>query len=297
MTPPIEHPQHPRRALVLGGGGVVGRAWQIGLAAGFLDHGIDLSEADLIIGTSAGAVTGAQLALGVDPRAAVPAVDAIYANVPDASAGLLRLAAEIANTVKSAAPEVGWKAIGEQAIAAPTMSEDAYLAREVFAAFTGRGWPRNFVATTVNARTGQFRAWDWISQAPLERGVAASTALPGTWPPISIGDDRYIDAGVRSFLNADLASGAASVLVISCLDLAIPAGAPEALRIINGAHQAEIEALRASGSEVEALSPNRAFLELTGYGTRMLDGSLPPQAYEVGKAQAASELERARRLY
>jgi NTE family protein len=68
MTPPIEHPQHPHRALVLGGGGVVGRAWQMGLAAGILDHGIDLSEADLIIGTSAGAVTGAQLALGVDPR-------------------------------------------------------------------------------------------------------------------------------------------------------------------------------------------------------------------------------------
>jgi NTE family protein len=117
------------------------------------------------------------------------------------------------------------------------------------------------------------------------------------WPPISIGDDRYFDGGVRSFLNADLASGAASVLVISCLDLATPAGAPEALKIINGAHQAEIETLHASGSQVEALSPNRAFLELTGYGTHMLDGSLPPRAYEVGKAQAASELDRVRRLY
>jgi hypothetical protein len=70
---------------------------------------------------------GAQLALGVDPRKAVPAVDPIYANVlpPDASAGQQRLAAEIANALKSAAPELAWQAIGGRAVVAPTISEDA----------------------------------------------------------------------------------------------------------------------------------------------------------------------------
>ena len=54
---------HRLRALVLGGGGPVGRAWEIGLTHGFAGQGIDLGTADLIIGTSAGAVVGAQLAL------------------------------------------------------------------------------------------------------------------------------------------------------------------------------------------------------------------------------------------
>lgn len=54
---------HPSRALVLGGGGPTGRAWQMGLMSGFIEQGIDFGTADLIIGTSAGAVVGAMLAL------------------------------------------------------------------------------------------------------------------------------------------------------------------------------------------------------------------------------------------
>ncbi|WP_274653296.1 hypothetical protein [Paenibacillus humicola] len=63
------------RALVLGGGGPVGRAWESGLAAGLLAHSIDLAGADLIIGTSAGAIVGAEIALGLDLDSIGPAVD------------------------------------------------------------------------------------------------------------------------------------------------------------------------------------------------------------------------------
>ncbi len=55
-----------QRALVLGGGGVTGVAWEIGLLAGLADRGIQLEVADLLVGTSAGAVVGAQLAWGAD---------------------------------------------------------------------------------------------------------------------------------------------------------------------------------------------------------------------------------------
>jgi len=58
---------HRLRALVLGGGGPVGRAWEIGLTHGFAGQGIDLGTADLIIGTSAGAVVGATLAV-IEPH-------------------------------------------------------------------------------------------------------------------------------------------------------------------------------------------------------------------------------------
>jgi len=54
------------RALVLGGGGAVGRAWQTGLAASLIRAGINLPAADAIIGTSAGASVGARIALGMD---------------------------------------------------------------------------------------------------------------------------------------------------------------------------------------------------------------------------------------
>src|SRR5688572_17337790 len=55
------------RALVLGGGGITGVAWELGVLSGLREHGVDLTDADLIVGTSAGAVVGAQLATGVDP--------------------------------------------------------------------------------------------------------------------------------------------------------------------------------------------------------------------------------------
>src|ERR1700680_4535585 len=53
------------RALVLGSGGVTGVAWELGVLAGLAAHGVDLTEADLVVGTSAGSVVGAQLTSGV----------------------------------------------------------------------------------------------------------------------------------------------------------------------------------------------------------------------------------------
>ncbi len=54
------------RALVLGGGGVAGVAWELGILAGLHDTGVDVQDADVIIGTSAGSVVGAQITSGAD---------------------------------------------------------------------------------------------------------------------------------------------------------------------------------------------------------------------------------------
>src|SRR5687768_10690370 len=53
-----------RRALVLGGGGITGIGWELGLLAGLAEAGLDLSGADLVVGTSAGSVVGAKLTSG-----------------------------------------------------------------------------------------------------------------------------------------------------------------------------------------------------------------------------------------
>ena len=54
-------------ALVLGGGGPVGGAWMTGVLAGLAEAGVHLDRADVIIGTSAGAIFGAGLAPGAAP--------------------------------------------------------------------------------------------------------------------------------------------------------------------------------------------------------------------------------------
>ena len=52
------------RALVLGGGGVTGVAWELGMLHGLAEAGVDLTDADLVVGTSAGSVVAAQVTAG-----------------------------------------------------------------------------------------------------------------------------------------------------------------------------------------------------------------------------------------
>ena len=213
---------HRSRALVLGGGGPVGRAWEIGLVDGFAGQGIDFWTADFIIGTSAGAVVGAQLALkqgfGAPPKIAAP---------PPVQSDLMAdLAAAMVRAAQSPNPELIRAEIGKMALNAQTISEEASVARSMFAPFVGQPWPNQFRATAVNARTGQLQIWDASSGAPLERAIAASTAAPGIWPPITINGERYIDGGMRSMLNADLAIGSDIVIAVSCFPLTDKVGTP-----------------------------------------------------------------------
>jgi predicted acylesterase/phospholipase RssA len=57
-----------RRALVLAGGGYAASAWEIGLIAGMADAGVDIRNADLLVGTSSGARVALHLASGLTPE-------------------------------------------------------------------------------------------------------------------------------------------------------------------------------------------------------------------------------------
>jgi predicted acylesterase/phospholipase RssA len=87
---------HRSRALVLGAGGPVGRAWQSGLIAGLIEREIDLGDASLIIGTSAGAIVGAQLALGLKFAAPSKLDLAVQAAPASSSSDMSELLAAIA---------------------------------------------------------------------------------------------------------------------------------------------------------------------------------------------------------
>ena len=279
------------RALVLGGGGPVGRAWEAGLAAGLHTQGMDLGGADLIVGTSAGAIVGAELALGLALDALGPVADSPAGPAPSqiSPADMQRMMAATARATASPQPELEWQGVGQMALAAVTCSEEESLSRVTFAPITGRKWARNFRATSIGTSTGRFQVWTAASGVPLERAVAASSALPNVWPPITIGQDRYMDGGIRSMLNADLAAGYSRVVVVSCFALGELGVANAPAVPPNRSLISEIDLLRAGGSAVEVVTPGTAFLGLTGNGTRMLDNSLVPEAYEVGKRQALDD--------
>src|SRR5262252_10793236 len=130
------------RGLVLGAGGPVGRAWQVGLMDGFAGQGIDLGTADLIIGTSAGAVVGAQLGLkqgfGEPPKIAAAIASA---PPPVHSDGMADLGAAMARAAQSPEPELIRAEIGKMALDAQTISEEASVSRAMFAPFVGQAWP------------------------------------------------------------------------------------------------------------------------------------------------------------
>jgi NTE family protein len=212
----------PTRALVLGAGGPVGRAWELGLASGLIAQGVTLRTADAIIGTSAGAIAGAHLSLDLD--LSVPtAGPSQAAGAAPPSGALTELIRAMARASRSLTPETDLQEIGRLALAAATPSEELSIQR--VGALAKRDWPTNFRATAVNVRTGESVVWDRSSGVPLERAVASSCALPGVWPPITINGERYMDGGVRSMLNSDLASGHTAVIVVSCFALVLPKGA------------------------------------------------------------------------
>lgn len=274
------------RALVLGGGGPVGRAWESGLVAGLLARRAALRTADLILGTSAGAIVGAQLALGLD-LATVAAVPG-QAAAPVPFQGMGELMSLIAQGARAPVPETHRQAIGQLALKAATPGEEQSLQRVKILA--GRDWPANFQATAIDVRTGESVVWQVDSGVPLERAVASSCALPGVWPPITIGSARYMDGGIRSTLNADLARGHTAVIVVSCFALVFPDGFKnEDQKALNASLLAEIATLRESGSHVDVLTPSVEFLSLTGNGTKMLDTSLIPEAFKMGLRHAAGD--------
>jgi NTE family protein len=194
----------------------------------------------------------------------------------------------MARASQSSTPETDRREIGRLALDAATVSEEQSIQR--VGALAKRDWPANFRATAVNVRTGEGVVWDRSAGVPLERAVASSCAIPGVWPPITIKGERYMDGGVWSMLNADLALGHTAVIVVSCFALVLPGGAANPYKkMLNARLEAEIASLRSTGACVNVMTPGAEFLDLTQGGIRMLDAGLSPEAYKIGARQAIQE--------
>ena len=294
------------KALVLGGGGPVGIAWESGLIAGLAQSGVDLSQADHIIGTSAGSFVGALLALGHAPDvlAAPYAKLSAQSDALDMPKGLIRAAPEdFAYLTQKMSEAFSGERPGQDvrlelanwALHAGTVSEQQFI--DSFGAFLRAlpddAWPeRSYACTAVDTANGEFVVWDRASGVSLARAVASSCAVPGVFPPITIKDRRYMDGGMRSMTNADLARGHERVLVIAMV--AGPLDAPLAQRYLAPLER-EVAFLRTHGSDVSIITPNAHCIE--AFGPNLLDYRRSVIAAEGGARQAIEEGARLRAFW
>ncbi|MEW2503868.1 MULTISPECIES: patatin-like phospholipase family protein [unclassified Amycolatopsis] len=194
----------PGNALVLGGGGPVGASWTSALLNGLRAAGVPLAESDVVMGTSAGSVVGAWLTIQPDGLAEVPALMRERAtwHAKNASAGrpdTQLFEALVTDAEKGSAGAVGRAAM----VAMPPISVDR--AEDLWQAMLPAGpWSPRLRMMSVNAGTGQARAWSASDGIPLAVGVACSTAAPGVAPPVTVDGGVWLDGGVRTGTNADL---------------------------------------------------------------------------------------------
>ncbi len=266
-----------RSALVLGGGGVTGIAWEIGLMAGLAELGIDLAAADVIIGTSAGSVVGTDIASGQELEALYQAQLAPPAPEPAARMSWSVIGRLLWVMSTSRDPVRARARIGHWALAVRTMPE-ADRRMVIEARLPVGDWPaKTLKVTAVDARTGELVVFDSAGDAGLVDAVGASCAVPGVWPPVTIGDRRLVDGGVRSIANADLAAGYERVVIV----------APVAKGVghMTSPHRQAV-ALAAAGAHVVLVKPDRAAIR--AIGRDVLDLSRRAAAATAGRAQARS---------
>jgi NTE family protein len=206
------------RALVLGGGGVAGIAWETGLLFGLAEQGIDVLDADVMLGTSAGSAVAAQVSSGTPlaelyDRHAFPTGDSTELPV---EVDLEQMIADWTALLEATSPGIELRAaIGRFAVASPTVPERRR--REVIEArLPSHDWPdRDVRIVAVDAATGEERVFTSTDGVDLVDAVTASCAVPGIWPPASIDGHRYIDGGVRSSTSVDLVTDFDVVLVLA----------------------------------------------------------------------------------
>lgn len=262
------------RALVLGGGGVTGVAWELGVLEGLRRAGVDLTGAGTVIGTSAGSVVGTRITTGdlsVAYEDQLRPPDGELAAKLGATT-LLKLGVMLARRGETATK---WQRVG--AAARSAHPESAEARRAVIRARIGEpDWPdRDLRITAVDTDRGEFVVFDRDSGVSMLDAVAASCAVPLVWPPVEIDGTTYVDGGIRSPTNADLATGCDVVVVLG-----------PATQAVSREHTVARQLARTGASRTLLVSPDAvASKEM---GSNALDPTHRRAAAEAGLVQAAS---------
>jgi NTE family protein len=293
-------------ALVLGGGGSAGHAWLIGIIAGLAEAGLDMTEAaDLVVGTSAGATAAAWVRSGMPPAELLASVLSepvrpVVQNRERPPSLPMGMVFERMRAIGAAAASAAdlQRAMGAFGLESDSILEPGAAQRRamVAARLPRHEWPdRPIIVTAIDAHTGEVAAFTRDSGVELVDAVTASTALPGLVPTVGINGGRYIDGGVRSAENADLASGYANVVVLSPLGgrRQTEPGQFEGLRRAPEWRTdlaSQVEDLRKQGSRVEVITPDAD--SRAAMGSNLMDLATRIPTARAGFAQGKHEATR-----
>jgi NTE family protein len=275
-----------KRALVLGGGGVAGIAWEKGVMQGIADEwpvaARALLDSDVLVGTSAGSAVVAQIGSGLsleelfarqiqevstelDPGVGVSGIQAV-------TELFLAAMAQPDSTVPQMRQRIGAVALATETVAEP-------VRRYVIAQrLPTHSWPdRMLRVTAIDIAIGELVVFDRDSGIDLVDAVAASCAVPGAWPPVTIGDRRYMDGGIGSTINLDVADDCELAVVL------VPAGVSAPSPFGTGP-AAEIAAF--GGTALGLFADDES---LAAFGSNPLDPRCRIASAEAGRAQGRRE--------
>lgn len=274
-----------RIGLILGGGGEVGIAWEIGvLAALEKETGFRASACEVIAGTSAGAIVGAYAAQG---RSLVELADLDRAGKgipvgagfggkagarpiipPDIIAALM----STDGTLEDRGVRLGRLALQARV----SVDEETFVGG--FRTMLGTdAWPRvDFRPTAVDTDTGATVLWDHRSGIGLAAAVASSCAVPGVFPPVGFGPHHYIDVPRRPFSSELIESKSLDAVVFVGLILPILAN--------NNDQKTELEKTAGGRPRTAAVTGGPGVAEISG---DLLDHSARVRAVEVGLEDGA----------
>jgi NTE family protein len=235
-----------------------------------------------IVGTSAGALVGAIAASGAPLEAVAPNLErdrqfaAIVKQMNPETIGPL-FGALMAGGEPDQARRAQFGALARQT----QVPEDMYIevARQYLPAMP---WPKPLIITAVDGDDGAFVSWGVAAGVALVRAAAASSAVPGMFPPITIAGRRYMDGAMRSPTSADLATGSDFVIIV-----AAPSRSDQSDRQI----AVETADIRAAGGEIVEIRPDAE--SGAAFGPDAMDSTRQPLVFRAGLRQgraAASDV-------
>ena len=264
---------------MLAGGGLAGIAWETGVLRGIADESPETAKAlldlEVLVGTSAGSTVAAQLSSGLS-------LDVLFDRQINASSAELNpnvgveeiteLFLTAISTPNTTTAEKLQK-IGAVALSKATVSEA--VRRDVIAQrLPSHEWPdRVLRISAIDTATGELIAFDSDSDVGLVDAVAASCAVPGVWPPVTIDGRRYMDGGVGSSVNMALADDCAVAVVL------VPSGRSAPSPFDSGAAE-EVEAFGGSAFGVFADDES-----IAAFGPNPLDPACRKPSALAGRAQ------------
>ncbi|MEQ1783455.1 MAG: patatin-like phospholipase family protein [Hyphomonadaceae bacterium] len=173
--------------------------------------------------------------------------------------------------------------IGEVSRTSQTIPEAQMLAQFATMGVSGE-WPSRFACTAVDATSGEFKVWREEDGVDFARAIASSCSVPGIFPPITINGRLWMDGGMRSGTNVDIAAGHKRVLAVVVIPMAL---ADERMKARVNAEGATVSK---AGGRYDLISPDAETQE--AFGPNLMDGSRRVQLIEQGMRQGKAEAAR-----